>query len=67
MKAILEYNLPEEADEHKMALNGSKYWHVIETTLSLIRQKIKYENLAPEQEKLLEEIMDFINEEMTEL
>ena len=26
MKVIIEFNLPEEGDEHRMAINGSSYY-----------------------------------------
>lgn len=65
MKAILEYDLPTESVEHNLALNGPKYYAVIESTLNLIRQKLKYDEITPDQEKVLEEIRDFINEELS--
>jgi len=66
MKATLEFILPEEIDEHKRALNGSLYYWVIKATLEKIREKIKYEELTHDKIELLEEIRDFINEEMSE-
>ena len=29
MKAILEFNLPDDADQHNLALNGVKYWSAL--------------------------------------
>jgi len=44
MKAILEFNLPEDLESHNMALNGVKYNGVIESVIDHIRQKLKYED-----------------------
>jgi len=65
-KAILEFDLPTESIEHYDALKGSHYRCIIEETLNLIRNKLKYGNLQKEQEELLEEIRDSINEAMGE-
>lgn len=43
MKAILEFNLPEETEEHESALNGGKYKAEIENFSSKLRTIVKYE------------------------
>lgn len=67
MKAILEFDLPEDAESHKYAINGAKYHSAIEGVLNIIRNKIKYQYLPEEQNKLLEEIRNFINDEMNDI
>lgn len=64
MQAILKFKLPQESEEHKMALNGARYYCVIESVLNHVRQKLKHSYLPEEQEKLLEEIRDLIGEEI---
>ena len=64
MKAILEFNLPEEGEEHKMALHGLKYYGIIESVLEHIRTKIKNECYHDERREILEEISDLIHDEL---
>jgi len=42
MKAILEFNLPEESQEHYAAVNGDAYRDVIWAMNEWLRQQIKY-------------------------
>ena len=44
MKAILEFNLPEEAEEHRTALNGPKYLVVLQELDAKLRNMKKYQN-----------------------
>lgn len=44
MKAILEFNLPEEAAEHKLALDGGKWMAVCSDIDQWLRSMEKYEN-----------------------
>jgi hypothetical protein len=64
MKAILEFNLPEEQEEHRLALNGCKYNCVIIDTLNHIRSKLKYQNLPTKTQKIYEELREFILSEL---
>lgn len=70
MKAILEFDLPEESHEHRDAINGNLYRSVISSTLDFIRQKLKYEshNLTDKEQSVLEElrgeILDSLNEDI---
>jgi hypothetical protein len=43
MKAILEFNLPDDADDHKYALAGLDSLLVISDVLNEIRSFLKYE------------------------
>lgn len=42
MKAILEFNLPEEKDEHTLAIRGGDYWSSLWDMDQWLRAKIKY-------------------------
>jgi hypothetical protein len=64
MKAILEFNLPEDLESHNMALNGVKYNGVIESVIVHIRQKLKYIELTSKESDLLRDIQNLIREEM---
>jgi hypothetical protein len=64
MKAILEFNLPEDSESHNAALNGVKYNGVIESVIVHIRQKLKYIELTSTESDLLRDIQNLIREEM---
>ena len=55
-KAILEFNLPEEREEHELALNAHQYMRIIEEMDDFLREKIKYEQLPPYDEKIYRDI-----------
>ncbi len=44
MKAILEFNLPEENAEHKLALDGGKWMSVLHELDQWLRSIAKYED-----------------------
>jgi len=56
MKAILEFNLPEEKEDHLDALNGSRYKCQIDTLYNeVFRPHIKYgQPLTPNVDKEIE-------------
>jgi hypothetical protein len=56
MKAILEFNLPEEEDEHDTAMKGLRYRSVIDHTMELIRNKLKHGHTYKTPEDALEDI-----------
>lgn len=74
MRAILEFNLPEESDEHSYALSGADALLGIEDVLEEIKSKLKYgsgffhEWIDPEGVKrqgdapTLERVMQYIQE-----
>lgn len=66
-KAILEFNLPEESEEHSNALNGSSYRYNIKDFDNWLRNKLKYENLSEQESKLFQEVRDKLREFMDEL
>lgn len=56
MKAILEFNLPEEQEEHQIALDGISYRCALSELSNYLRSKIKYEEHTEEQYAVYEEI-----------
>lgn len=67
MKATLEFTLPEDSDAHKHAVNGSKYYYVIDEVKQFIRQTLKHVELSDKEYKRLESIQDKIYEEMEDV
>ena len=70
MKAILEFNLPEEQEEHRTALNGGKYYSVIWELGAYLRSLYKYENVDEKfktPSELLDEIRKRYYEELEDL
>ncbi len=61
-KAILFYDLPEEADEFDLAYQGAKLACIIEDLDNYLRAKIKYSELTDEQEALYQEVRDKLTE-----
>ena len=43
MKAILEFNLPEEMHEHRMALQARDWMYVVSEMNEYLRSQIKYQ------------------------
>ena len=62
MKAILEFNLPEDKEEFDAASRGMDWALVAWEIDQLLRNKLKYENLFPNTTAELEEIRDSLNE-----
>lgn len=66
MKATLEFNLPEENEEHKDAINGSLWKSVVWDIDQHLRSKIKYADLPDDQYKIYEDLREqlwqFVNE-----
>jgi hypothetical protein len=64
-KAILEFNLPEETVEHRMAVNADNYHAVLWDIDQYLRSKLKYGGLTSEQydvlDKTREELRDLMN------
>lgn len=68
MKALLEFNLPEDSDSHELALKGPHYRYVIDETFSFLRRKGKYsDSLTAKEYRLLEEIRQFIVDTLNEV
>lgn len=63
MKAILEFNLPEDNAEHKWALNGFKWMSICHELDQWLRSAAKYEDRDT---VTVDEVRARIHEEMEE-
>ena len=61
MKAILEFNLPEENGDFKSHINGWKYECALKEIFNHLRKKIKYGDLPTHEHDLLENLIDDFN------
>ena len=61
MKAILEFNLPEEKDEYDFANNGVNYYSVLVEFDQWLRSEYKYNGNEPMFE-VRKKLNEFINE-----
>lgn len=59
-KAILEFNLPEEQEDHKIALHGLDYKIALEDMENYLRGRLKYEGLSEEVRNALQEARDHL-------
>lgn len=66
MKAILEFALPEESQEHQDALRGSDWKYAVDDLLQYLRTQIKHaENSADEYrtfERVREQLFEILEE-----
>ena len=61
MKAILEFDLPEETTDHSDAINGFKYKLIIANLDEHLRQELKYnDKLSAESQKAFASIREFL-------
>jgi hypothetical protein len=72
MKAILEFNLPEDKVDFDLALQGSDWKHVCWEMDQLLRKHLKYnEDLKEDEVKMLQYVRDefwkFMNENNLDL
>jgi len=66
MKAILEFNLPEDEEDFNNAVKGSEYKYAIHTIRDYVRAIWKYRELSADAFKVVEEIYEHINERINE-
>lgn len=68
MKAILEFNLPDDQVEFDLANNGSKFWSVLWELDQDLRAKTKYapDDLPQDKYDTYQEIRDKLYELMSE-
>ena len=67
MKALLEFDLPEDESEHRLAIDGWKWKSVVIDIADKLRNALKYEEgLTPEAgaylEKFREEVFQLIGD-----
>jgi len=66
MKATIEFNLPEEADEYQLANNGRVFWSALWDIKQQIRSILKY-GTEKELDKVLEDLRDLIPHQVEEI
>lgn len=62
MKAILEFNLPEEQEDFELCQKGWAFRCVIDEFYEKLRKKLKYEDLTSEERKIYEEVRKMLFE-----
>lgn len=60
MKAILEFNLPEEQAEHYCAIKGADMLNVLWELRAELRSMLKYGDLPEQQHKIVEQIQGYL-------
>jgi hypothetical protein len=65
-KAILEFNLPEDRDDFRYAINGEAYREALNNIRQDVRKIWKYRELPQEQWDLVDEIYQMINQRIDE-
>lgn len=60
MKAILEFNLPEDQAEHYCAIKGADMLNVLWELKAELRSMLKYGDLPEQQHKIVDKIQDFL-------
>jgi hypothetical protein len=59
MEAILKFNLPDDQDDFRYAVEGTKWYLVVHTFDQYLRSRIKYnDNLSDEEYELLEKVRE---------
>ena len=64
MKAILKFDMSDEDDKYNFDVmyNAHKYKSILWDLDSYLRDKIKYNNLPKDKEKIYQEIRDYLND-----
>ena len=66
MKSTLEFNLPEDGDDFRHAVNGQEYYIALNNIREDVRQIWKYRELSADAFKVVEEVYEHINERINE-
>lgn len=63
MKAYLSFKLPEEKEEHELALNGAKYKYALDEMDEYLRKILKYDDtITTDKESIYKEVRDKLRE-----
>jgi hypothetical protein len=65
-KVTLEFNLPEDVDDFRHAVNGQEYYIALHNIREDVRQIWKYRELSKEEYALVDEIYQMINQRINE-
>jgi hypothetical protein len=60
MKAIIEFNLPDDQAEHYCAIKGADMLNVLWELKAELRAMLKYGELPDQQYEIVEKIQDFL-------
>ena len=66
MKAILEFNLPEDEAEFYCATKGTAMLNVLWELQQELRKLYKYEELNEDEYKIVERMRDFLNDSLND-
>ena len=66
MKAILEFNLPDDQQEHQDALNGYKWRLVVQDIADHLRSSLKHGSHTVEELDVLESIAKRVHETISD-
>jgi len=68
MKAVLEFNLPEDQQDFELATKGMKFWSILWDLDQSLRAKTKYapDNLPQDKYDTYQEIRDELRELMSD-
>ena len=66
MKATLEFNLPEDGDDFRYAVNGQEYYIALHNIREDVRQIWKYRVLSEKEYEIVDEIYQMINQRIYE-
>lgn len=61
MKVIIEFNLPEEANDFKMAIWGRDYWSNLHDIAQELRNQIKYGHEFKDVDEALEWVRSLVD------
>lgn len=62
MKAILEFTLPEEREEHQIAVDGGKYLYVLHAIDNDLRGRIKHGDYPETTKDIYDEVRTLLRE-----
>lgn len=66
MKAIIEFNLPEDEAEFYCATKGTAMLNVLWELQQELRKLYKYEELNEDEYKIVERMRDFLNDSLND-
>ena len=66
MKATLEFNLPDDGDDFRHAVNSVEYFIALNNIREDVRQIWKYQELTENEYKIVDEIYRMINQRINE-
>jgi len=67
MKAILEFNLPEEQSEHADAINGTQWRCAVQTIDQTLRNRLKHDDIPETTREVLLWVRELIYQETNDL